>query len=139
VNTEKLSRKSRYCDRFRGESGKAVKKKKEFGQVSRHKEIICPNAQKHHPTRTQHQTKTSPNPNSHSRRLLIHIILKLKRTLQRNNAVKDFLVFCCVLRIDVEVAVAEELEFILRLGVLHVWLNVAVHDFQGFFIYLIQE
>ena len=34
VNTEKLSRKSRYYDRFGGEHGKAVKKKSLFSKVS---------------------------------------------------------------------------------------------------------
>jgi hypothetical protein len=131
VNTEKLSRKSHYYDRFGGKLGKAVKKKRKFGQVSRQKKNICPNASTCTKTSLNPNSapyKNLPESNSPPGRSLIHI-LKLKRALQRYDAVKDFLVFCCVLWIDVEVAVSEELEFVLSLSILHVWLDEAIQDF----------
>ena len=141
--TEKLSELRATSDRFGGSRRKAVRTWSNFGQVWRKSQKSCQNPEQlrtglkeiierlSESERKMHwfggKAKTSPNLHTPGRS---HIhLLKLKRALQRHNSVENKFIFCCVLRIDVEVAVAEELEFVLRLDVFHVWLDEAVHDF----------
>lgn len=64
---------------------------------------------------------------------------ELERALQRDDPVKYWTPRLRIFRIDIEVAMTEELEFILRLGILHIRLHEPVHDLKRIRVNIVKE